>query len=224
MKIEITPLEARVIGCLLEKEITTPEQYPLSLSALTNACNQKSSRDPVLQLDETEVQDLLDELKKKHLVSDRTGFGSRVAKYQHRFCNSGFGAIEFSPQALGILCLLLLRGPQTPGELRSRSHRLCTFSDVAEVESTLRELMQREDGPFVVRLAREPGRRESRYMHLFCGEIGNNSDIDTADNNEPHPAAEKPGKTERLESLLNEMAGEIAELKARVEALESRDD
>ncbi|MEW8257765.1 MAG: DUF480 domain-containing protein, partial [Candidatus Thiodiazotropha taylori] len=93
MLIELTPLQARIIGCLLEKEIITPDQYPLSLSALTNACNQKSSREPVLQLSESEVQNGLDELKKKHLVSDRTGFGSRVAKYQHRFCNVGFGSL-----------------------------------------------------------------------------------------------------------------------------------
>ncbi|MES9993364.1 MAG: DUF480 domain-containing protein [Candidatus Thiodiazotropha sp.] len=221
MKIEITPLEARVIGCLLEKEITTPDQYPLSLSALTNACNQKSSRDPVLQLNETEVQNLLDELMKKHLVSDRTGFGSRVAKYQHRFCNTGFGALELSPQELGILCLLMLRGPQTPGELRSRSNRLCKFSDVEEVERALSGLMQREDGPFVARLAREPGRRESRFAHLFSGDIEENGDFDPVDRAEDPRQANQPGRIERLESLINEMSSELDDLKARVEILES---
>ncbi|MBT2972203.1 MAG: DUF480 domain-containing protein [gamma proteobacterium symbiont of Ctena orbiculata] len=221
MKIEITPLEARVIGCLLEKEVTTPDQYPLSLSALTNACNQKSSRDPVLQLDEAEVQDLLDELKKKHLVSDRTGFGSRVAKYQHRFCNTGFGALEFTQQELGTLCVLLLRGPQTPGELRSRSNRLCQFSDVQEVEAVLRGLMQREDGPFVMRLAREPGRREARYAHLFCGDIDENSDFVAVESIDTQQQAGQSARIERLESLLSEMASELADLKARIEALES---
>ncbi|MBT3062963.1 MAG: DUF480 domain-containing protein [Candidatus Thiodiazotropha sp. (ex Lucina pensylvanica)] len=221
MKIEITPLEARVIGCLLEKEVTTPDQYPLSLSALTNACNQKSSRAPVLQLDEAEVQDLLDELKKKHLVSDRTGFGSRVAKYQHRFCNTGFGALEFSRQELGILCLLLLRGPQTPGELRSRSNRLCQFSDVQEVEAVLHGLMQREDGPFVTRLAREAGRRESRYAHLFCGDIEENSDFGAVDRVEIRQESGQAGRIETLETRLSELSSELADLKARVEALES---
>ncbi|MET0070396.1 MAG: DUF480 domain-containing protein [Candidatus Thiodiazotropha sp.] len=221
MKIEITPLEARVIGCLLEKEVTTPDQYPLSLSALTNACNQKSSRDPVLRLDEAEVQDLLDELKKKHLVSDRTGFGSRVAKYQHRFCNTGFGALEFSPQELGILCVLLLRGPQTPGELRSRSNRLCQFSDVQEAEAVLHGLMQREDGPFVTRLAREAGRRESRYAHLFCGDIEETGDFGAADSVESRQESGQAGRIETLETRLSELSGELADLKARVEALES---
>jgi hypothetical protein len=221
MKIEISPLEARVIGCLLEKEITTPDQYPLSLSALTTACNQKSSRDPVLSLDETEVQNLLDNLKKKHLVSDRTGFGSRVAKYQHRFCNTGFGAIELSPQELGLICVLLLRGPQMPGELRSRTNRLCQFTDVQEVESVLDGLMHRDDGPFVMRLAREPGRRESRYMHLFCGEVDEIDASNEATGTESIEEYAQPGRIDRLEAMLSEMGSELAALKARVEALES---
>ncbi|MES9971394.1 MAG: DUF480 domain-containing protein [Candidatus Thiodiazotropha sp.] len=220
MKIEITPLEARVLGCLLEKEVTTPDQYPLSLAALTNACNQKSSRDPVLQLHEEEVQNLLDELKKKHLVSDRTGFGSRVAKYQHRFCNTGFGALEFSPQELGLVCVLLLRGPQTPGELRSRTNRLCQFSDVHEVESVLNGLMQREDGPFMVRLAREPGRRESRYAHLFCGEVEQQSELEQPQTTASDQASGQPSRIEQLESVVHEMAKEIDNLKARIDELE----
>ncbi|MGD8912022.1 MAG: DUF480 domain-containing protein [Candidatus Thiodiazotropha sp.] len=222
MKIEITPLEARVIGCLLEKEVTTPDQYPLSLAALTNACNQKSSRDPVLQLQEDEVQNLLDDLKKKHLVSDRTGFGSRVSKYQHRFCNTGFGALEFSAQELGILCVLLLRGPQTPGELRSRTNRLCQFSDVQEVESVLSGLMQRQDGPFVVRLAREPGRRESRYAHLFCGAIEESIEVNGPAIVETDIEQGQSSRIELLELMLNEMQSEIDSLKLRIDELESR--
>ncbi len=211
-----------MIGCLLEKQVTTPDQYPLSLSALTNACNQKSSREPVMSLDEMEVQNLLDDLKKKHLVSDRTGFGSRVAKYQHRFCNTGFGALEFTAQELGLLCVLLLRGPQTPGELRSRTNRLCQFTDVNEVETVLDGLMHREDGPFVMRLSREPGRRESRYMHLFCGELAEvekSAGSITVEEKEDVAQAEQIG---RLESMLSEMRSELEALKERVEALESR--
>ena len=114
MTIELTAHEARVIGCLIEKEITTPEQYPLSLNALTNACNQKSNRDPVLELGESTVQETLDQLAKKYLVSTQTGYGSRVTKFQHRFCNTEYGTLKFTPQELGIVCELLLRGPQTP--------------------------------------------------------------------------------------------------------------
>ena len=171
MNIHLSPIEARVIGCLIEKAITTPDQYPLSLNALTNACNQKSNRDPVLELDERTVQETVDALAKKHLVIERSGFGSRVPKYQHRFCNTGFGTLEFSPQQTAIVCELLLRGPQTPGELRARASRMSEMRDVSEVESTLENLATRADGPFVVRLPREPGRRESRYAHLFSGEV-----------------------------------------------------
>lgn len=171
MKIELSPLEARVIGSLIEKQITTADQYPLSLNALVNACNQKSNRDPVLELDERTVQQTLDNLGRKHLVVERSGFGSRVPKYQHRFCNTEYGTLKFDPQELAIVCELLLRGPQTPGELRGRASRMAPFSDVSEVETALSRLSEREDGPFVVRLAREPGRRESRYTHLFCGEV-----------------------------------------------------
>jgi uncharacterized protein len=169
MSIELTALEARVIGSLIEKAITTPDQYPLSLNALTNACNQKSNRDPVLDLNERTVQETLDGLARKHLVMERSGFGSRVPKYQHRFCNTGFGSLEFTTQETAILCELLLRGPQTPGELRGRASRMAELREVTEVESALNRLATREDGPFVVRLAREPGRRESRYAHLFSG-------------------------------------------------------
>ena len=171
MNIELSPLEARVIGCLIEKQITTPDEYPLSLNALVNACNQKSNRDPVLDLDERAVQGIVDGLSKRHFVVERSGFGSRVPKYQHRFCNTEFGSLKFDPLELAVVCELLVRGPQTPGELRSRASRMAPVSDVTEVEAALDRLAQREDGPFVVRLAREPGRRDSRYAHLFGGQV-----------------------------------------------------
>lgn len=171
MNIELSLHETRVLGCLIEKEITTPEQYPLSLNALTNACNQRSNREPVLDLDEVTVQQVLDGLVKKYLVNEQGGFGSRVPKFQHRFCNSNYGTLKFTPQELGVVCELFLRGPQTPGELRSHTARLCRFGDVTEVEAVLQQLAEREDGPFVVRLPREPGKRESRYAHLFSGEV-----------------------------------------------------
>jgi uncharacterized protein YceH (UPF0502 family) len=176
MNIELTAIEARVIGCLIEKQITTPDQYPLSLNALVNASNQKSNRDPVLELDERTVQQTLDDLGRKHFVVEKSGFGSRVPKYQHRFCNTEYGTLKLDPQELAIVCELLLRGPQTPGELRSRASRMAPFSDVSEAESALTRLSEREDGPFVVRLAREPGRRESRYAHLFCGDVSESTE------------------------------------------------
>jgi uncharacterized protein len=178
MKLELQPFEARVIGCLIEKQITTPDQYPLSLNALTLACNQKSNRDPVMNVDDATVQTTLDALSRKHLVIERSGFGSRVPKYQHRFCNTEYGTLKFTPQELAIVCELMLRGPQTPGELRSRATRMAPFADVSEVEAALQQLSTREDGPFVVRLAREPGRRESRYAQLFTGEVANAAGAD----------------------------------------------
>lgn len=172
MNIELSPIEARIVGCLIEKEITTPDQYPLSLNSLTSACNQKTNREPVLELTEAAVQQAVDSLMKKYLVSDKSaGYGGRVTKYKHRFCNTEFGSLKFSKQELGIVCVLLLRGPQTPGELRSRTNRLCEFVDAAAVESALKGLMEREDGPFIARLPRAAGARESRYAHLFSGSI-----------------------------------------------------
>jgi len=170
MPIELTAHEARVIGCLIEKQIATPDQYPLSLNALTNACNQKSNRDPVLALEERDVREVVAWLTRRQLVMEKSGFGSRVPKYQHLFCNTQFGSLRFSPRATAIVCELMLRGPQTPGELRTHAARLAPFSDVSEVESELEDLMTRPEGPFVAKLPREPGRRESRYMHLFSGD------------------------------------------------------
>jgi uncharacterized protein YceH (UPF0502 family) len=171
MKIELTALEARVIGCLIEKAITTPDQYPLSLNALVNACNQKSNREPVMDLSESTVQQTMDALSKKHFVMEKSGFGSRVPKYQHRFCNTEFGTLKLDPQELAIVCELLVRGPQTPGELRTRASRMAPISEVSEVEAALTRLSSRADGPFVVQLAREPSRRDSRWAHLFSGPV-----------------------------------------------------
>ena len=138
--IKLNDIEARIIGVLLEKEITTPEQYPLSLNGLTVGCNQKSNREPVMTLSETDVQSGLDSLASKRQIMEDT-WGSRVTKYKHKFCNTEFGSYKFTAQQTAIVCLLLLRGPQTPGELRTRSNRLAEFSNVDEVESALQSLM-----------------------------------------------------------------------------------
>ena len=220
MNIELSATEARIIGCLVEKEITTPDQYPLSLNALTNACNQKTNREPVLELAAGAVQQAVDSLMRKHWVSDKSArYGGRVTKYKHRFCNTEFGPLKFSKQELGIICVLLLRGPQTPGELRSRTNRLCEFSDAQEVESALRRLMTREDGPFIARLARSPGARESRYAHLFSGAIESAAEP-AAEPHSPHlgqpddPADPGESWRQRVERLEELVAGLRAELDA----------
>ncbi len=169
LKFTLSALEARVIGCLIEKQITTPDQYPLSINALANACNQKSNRDPLLNLAEAEVQQLVDGLVRKHVMIERSGFGSRVAKYQHCFCNTEFSGLKFSLQELAIVCELLVRGPQTPGELRTRAARMTPFADANEVQYALEALANRPEGALVVQLPREPGRRDSRYLQLFTG-------------------------------------------------------
>ena len=170
MKYSLSATEARVIGCMLEKQGTTPEQYPLSVNGVVTACNQKTNREPVLTLSETEVQNTLDMLVKRHYLRTVSGFGNRVMKYEQRFCNSEFGDLKLSSAEVALITTLLLRGAQTPGELRGRASRMHEFADMAEVENTLERLANREDGPFVARLPREPGKRESRYMHLFSGD------------------------------------------------------
>jgi len=214
MNIELNALEARVIGCLVEKQITTPDQYPLSVNALTNACNQKSNRDPVLDLDERAVQQIVDALVRKHLIIERSGFGSRVPKYQHVFCNSEFGSLKFSPLETAIVCELLLRGPQTPGELRAHAARMCAVSDVSDVETALQALMSRQDGPFVARLAREPGRRESRYAQLFTGAVEELMDAGEANSTPPIDADDD--RLARLEKLVDQLVHEVSELKQRM--------
>jgi len=208
-------LEARVIGALIEKEITTPDQYPLSLNALVNACNQKSNREPVMELDEAQVQEIVDGLVKKHMVSEKTAFGSRVTKYRQRFCNTEFGSLTLTPQELGILCVLLLRGAQTPGELRTRTSRLCHFDDVQEAEAVLNRLMDREDGPFVARLPREPGKRESRYVQLFSEA----PDGEVHTGQEDVVAGEGAERIDRLERQVSELFREMRELRERLDGL-----
>ncbi len=170
MDIQLTANEARVIGCLMEKSVITPDQYPLSLNALVNACNQKSSREPVMALEQGVVERTVKDLIARRLVMTQE-FGSRVEKYQQRFCNTHFAEIKFSPAEFAVVCLLLLRGPQTPGEIKAHSGRLHEFADSAEVEAALHALMTRADGPFVARLPREPRRKDHAYAHLFGGPI-----------------------------------------------------
>lgn len=204
MPLELSATEARVIGCLIEKQIATPDQYPLSLNALVNACNQRSNRDPVLDLEERDVQGVVDGLVRKQLVLEKSGFGSRVPKYHQLFCNTQFGSLKFSPQQTAIVCELLLRGPQTPGELRSRAARLAPFASVEEVDAALEDLMTRPEGPYLAKLAREPGRREARYAQLFTG-----------------PPSSAEAAVARVASASRAVAADDPGLEARVAALEA---
>ena len=208
MKVELTPLEARVIGCLIEKELTTPDQYPLSLNSLTAAVNQKTNREPVMELAEAEVVAVLDGLQKKHLVYEKSGFGSRVMKYQQRLAGTEFSEIKVTPQERGILCVMLLRGPQTIAELRTRTNRLCVFAGLAEVETALNEMMVRDGSPLLARLPRSRGERESRYMHLLSGAI------ESAPEPAPELAAPAP-----LSPAAADLAARVATLERELEAL-----
>jgi uncharacterized protein YceH (UPF0502 family) len=215
---QLSPLEARVIACLIEKQITTPDQYPLSLNALVLACNQKSNRDPMLELNDGAVQQLLDALMRKHLVLEKSGFGSRVPKYQQRFCNTEFSALQFNPQERAILCELLLRGPQTPGELRTRAARMADIDDVSQVEAALEHLANFEAGPCVVRLAREPGRRDARFAHLFSGDPQPAAQAASA---AAVPLAVTAAATDASAAAAPATAQRLAALEQQVQALDS---
>ncbi|MGQ8366393.1 YceH family protein [Glaciecola sp. 1036] len=214
---QLTALQARVIGVLLEKEITTPDQYPLSLNSLTLGCNQKSNREPVLQLSEQEVQNVLDELDGKNLLFQQAS--GRVVKYKHRFCNTEFSSLKFSPQQRAIICVLLLRGPQTPGELRTRTNRLADFANVQEVEDCLTSLSDFNSETLVVKLPREPGKRESRYSQMF-----NPHDIESDFESSFQVQTESLQSDDALQQALERIAAleaDVLQLKARLDDLEN---
>jgi uncharacterized protein YceH (UPF0502 family) len=217
MKIKLNPLELRVISVLIEKEITTPDQYPLSLNALINACNQKSNREPVMDLTETVVQETVDHLIKKHLLRSHSGFGSRVSKYQHRFCNLEFGELKLDPQELAVLCELMLRGPQTPGELRSRAERMAKFTDVEQVERSLHRLADRDD-PLVARLPVQPGKRESRFAHLLGDETFPVEEY-VALPSSSQPSAYSLDRLQVLEQRVGELEAQVIELKQLIDLM-----
>jgi len=167
MNVILSPMEARVLGCLIEKAVTTPEYYPLTLSALTAACNQKSNRDPIMQADEKEVVRALDSLREKKMASSVALASSRVPKYRHNILD----VLALTPRQLALLCELVLRGPQTTGELRTHAARMAPFTDTTEAQSVLSELAAWEGGPLVFKFPRQIGQREERYGHRLCGEI-----------------------------------------------------
>ena len=220
MNIRLSAIEARIIGSLIEKQITTPDQYPLSLNALVNACNQKSNREPLMQLDEATVKFAVDSLARRHLVVEKSGFGSRVPKYQQIFCNTEFGSMKFSPQETAIICELLLRGAQTPGELRARVPRMAELPDPGVIEALLDGLARRADGALVAQLPRESGRRDSRWANLF-EEL---PEVSAAP--EPAPAGESvsaPRATAgELATRVATLEREVAALRAELDALKQK--
>lgn len=208
MDIELNPIEVRVLGCLIEKEIATPDYYPLTLNALVNACNQKSNRNPMMALDENTVIRTLDELRTTHkLAIEVTSNATRVPKYKHSF----LAKWNFSPAKTAILCELFLRGPQTSGDLRAHASRLHPMADCHEVEEILQGLEKRDDGPFVVLLPREPGRRERRWAHLLSGE----PKLETEQELPFETAAASPDQFQALEAEVAALRQEVAELTAR---------
>jgi uncharacterized protein len=205
VNIQLNKVEARVLGALVEKDITTPDYYPLSLNALVNACNQKNNRDPVMSLDEDAVRQALDTLHGKRLAGAMSGADSRVTKYEHRLQEE----FNFRRDETAVICVLLLRGAQTPGELRGRTERMHRFNDLDEVQSTLQRLMQR-DPPLVAMLARQPGTKESRFMHLFSGDVESWQPPPDASTSSVSSDGER---IERLESAVGELQKEISDLK-----------
>jgi hypothetical protein len=209
MLLNLTANECRVIGCLMEKSIFTPDQYPLTLNALTNACNQKSGRNPVMSLNKGVVQHTARELGDKHLVHIEENFKNGVEKYTQRFCNTRFGDYQFDPPQFAIVCLLLLRGPQTPGEIRARSGRLHEFADNTAVVDALSSLLNGSD-PLIVKLPRTPGRKDSEYMHLFSGPI----DVEAHAMKAMSATTIERDSKSNLEQRVAKLEAEIIELKA----------
>ena len=217
MDVVLNDDEVRVLGCMIEKELSTPDYYPLSLNALTNACNQKSNRDPLLSLEETDVVRAVDSLRFNQLVV-LSSDGGRVPKYRHILSER----MRLSPPELAVLGELLLRGPQTLGELRGRTERMHSFTDIAAVDSVLEELMARTP-PLLTRLPRQPGRKEPRYAHLFAGEPVQ-SDVEHS--SYPEMAQEKVlagnERMLKLEEQVTSLTEEVAELRRMITDLKEQ--
>ena len=202
----------------MEKSVTTPDQYPLTLNALTNACNQKSSREPVMSLEPGEVERTVRQLEEQRLLLKDENFKSRVAKYTQRFCNTAYADLQFSEAEYAVICVLMLRGPQTPGELRTRCERLYHFDDNQEVVEVLQGLIDYAKGTVVARLARMPGRKDHQYAHLFSGEIESVEEAapaSVAGSSSPRP----PSRSTELEMRVDALEGKVRELEEMLQLL-----
>ena len=206
--LQLTDIEARVLGALIEKDITTPDYYPLSLNALVNACNQKNNREPVMNLDENAVRDALSSLQEKRLAGPAGGADSRVTKYEHRLQE----VFNFGRQETALLCVLLLRGAQTPGELRGRTERMYRFETLDDVQSGLQKLIDRQP-PLVRVLPRQPGTKESRYMHLLSGDVAAEYVPPAGASGVRHSGDQLDARVTSLENELATLRSEIADLR-----------
>jgi uncharacterized protein YceH (UPF0502 family) len=214
--VNLTPIETRVLGSLIEKDITTPDYYPLSLNALVNACNQKNNREPVMTLDEAAVREALVSLQEKRMAGPASGADSRVTKYEHRLQE----VFNFDRREIAVVCVLLLRGPQTPGELRGRTDRMYHFEALEDVVSTLDRLAQREP-PLVRMLPRQPGTKESRYTHLFSGEPPetlNVAQTTSAQSPSLSHAASTADRMTALEEQVSRLQSEVSEMRQQLAA------
>ena len=216
LPLNLSANQARIIGCLMEKSITTPDQYPLTLNALANACNQKSSRDPVMSLTQGVVQHEVRLLESLHLLRVEESFKRGVEKYAQRFCNTSFSELQFDAAQFAIVCLLLLRGPQTPGELRSRSERLHVFADNAAVVAAVNGLIEREGDALAVQLPRTPGRKDAEYMHLFCGPVDMQEHAEKAQTAAAGDSPARVGMAELVQRV-TDLEAEVAELRKLLE-------
>ena len=210
----LTEIETRVLGSLIEKDITTPDYYPLSLNALVNACNQKNNRDPVMTLDETAVRDALSSLQEKRLAGPASGADSRVTKYEHRLQE----VFNFDRREIAVLCVLLLRGPQTPGELRTRTERMYHFEALDDIVSTLDRLAQREP-PLARILPRQPGTKESRYTHLFSGEPPEQPSVERAPT---FASAYSTSNASAGNDRLSQLEAEVSRLRAELSEVQQQ--
>ena len=220
--ITFSPEQCRVIGVMLEKETTTPEQCPLSLNAIVTGCNQKSSREPVMSLSESDVQNIVDELVKMNQLMIDQKASTRVNKYFHRFCDTEFGNLKFTPQQKALICVLFLRGPQTPGELRTRTNRLADFTDVSEVEVALQQLQNLNGKTLVRKLEREPGRRDCRYVHLLSEFDQANLASPAITQAESIPTEEQSQLTQRVTALEQQIASLTGQMASLTELLSDK--
>ena len=216
MELNLSPVEVRVLGALVEKEFTTPDSYPLSLNALTNACNQKTSREPVMNLSESTVLEAVETLARRGLLAQRAGAGSRVPKYAHRLDNRLREEENFSRVERAVLSTLMLRGPQTSGELRVRTTRLHEFDSGHELEQVLLSLANRKESPCVLQLPRQPGQKEARYVHLLGGEI-DIAQLALLDSSSDQPVSDDTARIAELENRVHGLEQELATLRAQLQ-------
>jgi len=214
LNFNITPIEVRILGCLIEKEAATPDVYPLTLNSLLTACNQKSSREPVMELTSDDLMTAIDNLIDKTLVSTWKSGHNRMAKYQHKLRHRVSDKFNFSLPELAVLSVLFLRGPQTVGEIRTRCSRIHEFENLDAVECVLKALDDNPDGPYVTMLSRQEGRKEPRYTHLFCGKPDETAMSSTGF--ERAASGDNP-RVEALELQVSELKSELQALKQRLE-------